>query len=325
MESRRILLQRLALMATFGGVMPAASRATEVWPTRTIRLIVPYSAGGPIDVTARVLGNELSTIVGQPVVVENVPGASGKIAMEQVLRSRDSHALVINNTTASAISNVLDARPTFDLVKDLKPIVAVSKLPLFLVVNAKLPVSTPLELVAYAKANPTALSYASFGVGSPQHVLTERFIRKTGISMVHIPYKGDADASVAFINNTIQVMFVATAKRAAEDPRLRVLAVAAPERWFNMPATPTLGEVGVGDVAFEVCNGIYVPARVSNEVAERMNVVLNQALSKPAVTQKLAEIGYRTIGGGSDVLGARTRGDVELFRAMLAKGELKTE
>lgn len=288
-----------------------------------MRLIVPYTAGGALDTTGRVIWNELGALNAQAAIVENVPGASGKIAMQQLLRAVDAHSLVFNNTTSSAFSNVVDARPSYDLLKDFKPVIAVSRLPLFLAVPASLPVETTADLVKLARSKPGALSYASYGVGSPQHVVMESFLRATKTDIVHIPYKGDAEAAPALMNGTVQVMFVAMGKRASQNPRLRVLGVASNERWFDMPGTATLKEQGIADVDFEVCNGIYAPANVSDADIRQMNERLNAVLDKPAIQQRIMDIGYRLIGGAPTVLDARTRADVALFRGMLDKGEIK--
>lgn len=318
--------RRHALSCIVSGMAAGACTnifAKDVWPRSRTRLIVPYTAGGPLDTTARVLWNEFGALSRQPAIVDNVPGASGKIAMQQLLRAVDGHTLVFNNTTSSAFSNVSDPKPSFDLLKDFKPVIAVSRLPLFLAVNASLPVESVADLARLARAQPGALSYASYGVGSPQHVVMENFLKATRTEIVHIPYKGDAEAAPALMNGTVQVMFVAMGKRAAQNPRLRVLGVASKERWFDMPGTATLRELGIAGVDDEVCNGIYAPASVPDVDIQQMNELLNAVLEKSAIRQRIMDIGYQLMGGAPAVLASRTQADVALFRGMLDKGELK--
>ena len=323
MSSRRYALRILA--ALLASASCPTLLAAESWPTRLVRLVVPYNAGGPLDATARVIGAELATATGQTVIVENVPGASGKIAMQQVLRSTDNHTIVLNNTSSTVVSNITDLQATYDVLKDFKPVIAVSRLPLFLVVNTSLQVETVGDFVKLARAKPGALSYASYGVGTPQHIVTESFLKVTKTDMVHIPYKGDAEAYPALLNSTVQVMFVADARRAAKSPNLRVLAVASNDRWFTLPGAPTLKEQGVGEVDYEVLNGIYAPASVPDAIIQQMNERLIAVLGKSAVKEKTETIGYQLVGGGPAVLGTRLRAEAVLFRDMLKKGQLTAQ
>lgn len=327
MQSRRNAMLRIGLALTASPVVEeaAAVNAQQPWPTRSLRLVMPYSAGGPLDVSARILAEHLSEEIGQAVVVENVPGAASKIGMIQVARARDGHTVILNNTTACVVINVLDPAPGFDLLRDFRPIVAVSTLPLFLVVNSSLPVSSAREFVKYAKANSTVLSYASFGIGSPQHVLTELFLERIGVRVVHVPYKGDAPAMQALLSNEVQMMFRVVTDASSKDSRLRALGVAAARRLPAFPTVPTLTEQGIEDVVFQPLNGIFAPSSMPDAAVKTLNAAVNRALKDERVKSRLEGLGYTAVGGESEALLLRVESDFARFRGMLARGQLKVQ
>jgi tripartite-type tricarboxylate transporter receptor subunit TctC len=304
---------------------PQSADAQQPWPTRPLRFIVPYAAGGPVDVVGRAIAEELTRSLGQPVVVDNVAGAAGKIGMEQASRARDGHTLVLNNTTASVIAELVDGRSGFDLQRDLRAVIAVMKIPLFLVANASVPASTAAELVRYAKAHPDALNYASYGAGSPQHVLTELLVRQTGMQAVHVPYKGDAPAYQAIMRNDVQFMFRFATDATAKEPRLRILGVAAPERAPVLPHIPTLKEQGIGHVDLQPLNGIFMPSGTPAAHVTRLNQAIDQSLQTATVRGRLDALGYTPVGGTAELLQTRVQADSELLRDMVARGRLQLQ
>lgn len=314
----------ICLLAVCAVLSAAGAVAAEpAWPSKPVKIVVPYAPGGPADVTARLLANELTKTLGQTFFVDNVPGASGKIAMQQVASSRDQHTLLLNNTTGVVLSNFLDKEKTYDVVRDFKPVATIANVPYFLVVNAQVPAKNLQELVTYAKQNPGKVNYGSLGTGSAQFFLTETLKLKTGMDLTHIPYKGDTPASQDLVANTIQVYFMASGKRAEGDPKLRVLAVTSKDRWFNMPGIPTLGEQGVQDLLFYVSNGVFAPASMPDDALKRLNIAIEDALKVPTVRDRLVAIGYEMGGGPPSVLGARVKDDILLFKDITARGEVK--
>lgn len=304
-------------------VAPLAHAADASWPTKPVKIVVPYAPGGPADVTARLLAAELTKSLGQTFYVDNVPGASGKIALQQVASSRDNHTLLLNNTTGVVLSNFLDKERTYDVSRDLRGVATIANMPYFLVVNASLPVKDVRELVAYTRQHPGKVNYGSLGTGSAQFFLTETLKVKTGMDLTHIPYKGDTPASQDLVANTIQVYFMASGKRAEGDPKLRVLGVTAKDRWFNMPSTPTLGEAGIDDLLFYVSNGIFAPASMPDADVKRLNAAIEDALKSPAVRDKLTAIGYQMGGGPPQILEKRVQDDIRLFQDIVARGDIK--
>lgn len=267
MKNRRQTLGALgASMLALSGLVStphAIAQSDGTWPTRPVRVVLSGAPGGPTDLYARVLASEMSKTMGQPFVVENVAGAAGKLAAMQVLNASDGHTILFTNMSGLVLPNLVDKKPSFNALRDFKAVAQVNNIPLFMITSAKLPARSVREFVAYAKAHPAAVSYASLGVGSAQQFIAEQFKAAAGIEMVHVAYKGEAPVLLDLAPNNVQVYFTGTAKRAATDPRLHVMAVAAKKRWFTMPDVPTFEEQGVKDIAFLAWNGVFAPAMLA--------------------------------------------------------------
>ncbi len=328
MTSRRHLLTTLgaSVFAAAAGVSPrAGAQATAPWPSRPVRIIVSSAPGGPTDLYARVLAGELAKTMGQPFVVENVAGAAGKIACMQVINATDGHTLLFTNMSGFVLPNLVDKKPAFNVLRDFKAVAQVNNIPLFMITSAKLPARTVPEFVAYAKKNPTTMSYASLGIGSAQQFIAEQFKSVAGIEMVHVPYKGEAPVLLDLAPNVVQVYFTGTAKRAAADPRLHVVAVAAPRRWFTMPDVPTFAEQGMPNISFLAWNGVFAPAGMSDAIVQRLNAAINAASETEAATAWLSGNGYERAAGAPSLLAQRTRSDYEIYGGMVKRGEIKLE
>lgn len=329
MKNRRQTLRALgASMATLVALLTAphaSAQADATWPSRPVRIVLSGAAGGPTDVYARVLAAELSKTLGQPFVVENVAGAAGKLAAMQVLNANDGHTILFTNMSGLVLPNLVDKKPPFNAIRDFKAVAQVNNIPLFMITSAKLPARTLPEFIAYAKANPAAMSYASLGVGSAQQFIAEQFKAAAGIEMVHVAYKGEAPVLLDLAPNNVQVYFTGTAKRAAADPRLHVVAVAAKKRWFTMPDTPTFEEQGVPNIAFLAWNGVFAPASMSDAHVQRLNAAINAASETPAAAAWLTSNGYEKATGTPAMLAQRAKSDYETYGAMVKSGAIKLE
>lgn len=329
MKNRRHTLGALgATLLALAGLTtthPASAQGDGAWPSRPVRLIVSGTPGGPTDLYARVLAGEMSKTMGQPFVVENVAGAAGKLAAMQVLNANDGHTVLFTNMSGLVLPNLVDKKPSFSALRDFKAVAQVNNIPLFMITSAKLPVRSVSEFVAYAKANPSALSYASLGVGSAQQFIAEQFKAAAGIEMVHIAYKGEAPVLLDLAPNNVQVYFTGTAKRAASDPRLHVMAVAAKKRWFTMPDVPTFEEQGVKNIAFLAWNGVFAPASMPDAQVQRLNAAINAASETPAAAAWLESNGYERATGTPAMLAQRAKSDVEVYGAMIKSGVIKLE
>jgi tripartite-type tricarboxylate transporter receptor subunit TctC len=204
-------------------------------------------------------------------------------------------------------------------MKDFRPVAQLASATLFLAVNAKVPARNFAEFIAYAKAHPGKLSYGSIGNGTAQHLVTELLKQRAGISLVHIPYRGEAPAIADLLGGSIDVFFIASGKRFETEERVRLLGVAASHRWFNMPQVPTLAEQGLKDFTFDAWNGVVAPRNVPAEAIQRLNKAINEALATPAVRDAIQNLGYSPVGGPASVLGDRIASDIRAYRPLIAQ------
>ena len=255
-------------------------------PGKPVRVIVAFPPGIGVDAQARAVTPKLAEILGVPVVIENKPGGGTLLAAQEVLKSApDGHTIFYSaSSTMAQVPHTLKAA-TFDPMSDFTPISMGAKGPLVVVVNAQLPVRNAQELIAYGKANPGKLSYASFGTGTSAHIFGETFKANAGIQMEHIPYKGGSDLAGDLIEGRVQVAFDAApaAIQNSKTGKARIIAVAAPTRSPFLPDVPTLLEQGVKDVDITSFLGWFGPKGMHPEVVARLNAALRQAIAQPAV------------------------------------------
>jgi tripartite-type tricarboxylate transporter receptor subunit TctC len=259
----------------------AASLAQGVYPVKPVRMVVPLPAGGPTDFLARTVAQSLSTALGQPVVVDNKPGADGAIAVRDVLAAPpDGHTLLFSIGSMIAIP-LLSAAPPFDWSRDLAPVGKVGRLTFCLAVNPDVPARTVAELVAYARANPEKLTYSTSTLG--ELMSAAQFMNATGIRMTRVPYKGGAQAMPDLLAGRIQVMFgpMTLAAPHAKTGALRVLATFLPQRSALMPEVPTIGEAGFAGVTVPTWQAIFVAAKTPTSVVTRLTGELDAVLARP--------------------------------------------
>ena len=283
----------IAASMLFASTVGYAGSASAAYPDHAIRMIVGFSAGGTTDVVARILGKEMSEALGQPVVVENRPGAGSNIATEMVSRAKpDGYTLYMVAVTA-AINQTLYKNLRFNLVEDFTPVALGVRVPNVLVVNPEVPVKSVKELVEYAKANPGKLNFASSGSGTSIHMAGELFKQLTDIDAAHIPYKGSSPALTDLIGGQVQYMFdnMPSAWPHVESGKLRALAVTTADRTQTAPDLPTMQESGFPSYDVSSWFGVIAPKGTPDDVVNKLNAAIQEALAKPEVQERMAGLG----------------------------------
>lgn len=295
----RIIHRTIALVLTLCGAWIIPCAAASEYPTRPIRFLVPSAPGGTPDIIARVVGAELNRQMGQPVVVDNRPGANGAIGLHILVRSApDGYTIGYGPVSAVAINPSITKLP-YDSQKDLQMVVQLVFGLHILTVTPSLPVKSVQELIDYAKANPGKLSYGSSGSGSTQHVGMEMFKLMTGTQMVHVPYKAIQAAITEVIGGRVHVVFdnLASMLPHVRAGRARALGVTSLKRSHAIPELPTISEAGVPGFEVSTWSGVIVPAGVPKHLVTRLNAEINKALVSAAAKEKLAGSGYELVGG----------------------------
>ena len=292
MRSLRTLLGFAAVAACI------AAGAADVYPTKPVRIIVPFPPGGPADGLARIVGDKLAVALGQPVVIDNRPGAGGNIGMELGARAApDGHTLVLAPAGNLTVNPSLYRNVPYDVARDFAPVTVIAAVPNVLVINPQVPAKDVGELIAYAKANPGRLNYSSPGAGSGAHLAGELLKSSAGIDMVHVPFNGIAPAVTAVVAGDVQLMFAAapSALPLVTAGKLRAVAVASPKRIAAAPALPTLDESGL--TGFDVTSwySLVAPAGTPPAVVERLQQEVARALQSPETRAKLAGLGAEPI------------------------------
>jgi tripartite-type tricarboxylate transporter receptor subunit TctC len=288
--------QALALAAA-GAVMPAAAQSAG-FPNKTVRIIVPYTTGGSNDVIARLLAQQLQTQWGQPVVVENRPGAAGNIGSAEAAKAApDGHTLLLTNINITSMNPALIANMPFDPQKDFAPISLLGTTTLALVVHPSVPANSVAELISLAQKEPGRLNYASSGNGSPQHMSAEMFKAMTRTQITHVPYRGAAPAVADVVGGQVQVTVGVVNQLIAHirSGRLRALGVTSLKRLAQLPEVPTLDEAGVRGYESEIWLGLAAPGATPAPLIEQINQDVRRAMSNPEVVSRLQ-------GQGIDVL-----------------------
>jgi tripartite-type tricarboxylate transporter receptor subunit TctC len=312
-------------LAATAALLASPPLSSQPFPSKPLKIIVAFPPGAVTDTTARLLATPLTAALGQPVIVENRPGASGIIGTEAVLRAP------ADGYTLTMISSAYTTAPTaqkvnFDPIGDITPIIQISREPLVVVATPALPVKNIRELVAYAKANPGKLNFASAGAGTPSHLAAELFSTRAGIRMHHIPYKGGGPAFTDLIAGQTDVFFVPmpSALPHARAGKLRALAVASRERNGAEPQIPTVAESGIDyEVLFWV--GLAGPKGMPRPIVERLNSEVVVALKSREMGDRLRAHGSSIAGGTPEQFHAMIRGEIELWRGVAREAGLQPE
>ena len=270
-------------------IVTAASVGAQDYPNKPIKFVVPYPPGGGTDVVARIVNEPLATELGQPIIIDNRGGAAGNLGTDIVAKSAADGYTILFTLSSHTINPKLYEKLPFDVERDFVPVSLVALIPQILVANPSVPITSVSELIAYAKANPGKLNYASVGIGSPAHIAGELLKLKTGIDMVHVPYKGGGPAVTDTIGGQVQLAFVSmpAALQHVKSGRLRAIAVTSAKRSASAPDVPTIAESGVPDYAVESWYGALAPAKTSPAIVAKLNAAFVKVLDNAQVKERL--------------------------------------
>ena len=307
--------------ATIAFALPVLANA---FPTGNIEWVVPYAAGGGSDVVARVIASEMTKTLGQPIIVNNKPGAGTNIGAAYAAKAKaDGHVVLTADTATLATNQFLYSKPGYDAEKDFVPVGLIARFPLILVVNPQVPVKDLKQFLAWAKAQPNPVAFGSPGAGSPHHLATELFADVSGLKLLHAPYKGAAPAVQDVIGGQIPFMFVDTAVGGPhiKAGKLKAIGVASLERVQNFGAIPTLNEQGLNGFEAYAWQGMVAPARTPAAVVESLNKALGAAINSDAVKGRFQALGLEAIPGSSKDMAAYARAEREKWGKLIkAKG-----
>jgi len=278
----------------------ASAALPQNYPSRPIRMIVPFPAGGTADLLARQIGQTMSEALRQQVIIENRTGAGGNIGADLAARSKpDGYTLLMGTVSTHPINPNLYPNMPYDPVKDFAPVTMVARMPNLLVVHPSVPANNVAELIALAKARPGALAFASAGNGTTQHLAGELFKKMTGVDMIHVPYKGNAPAVTDLVGGQVQVMFdnIPVSLQQVRAGKLRALAVTGPARSPVLPELPSLAEAGLPGYSITSWFGLYAPSGTSPQIIERLNREANKALATAQIRRRLTDQGIEPAGG----------------------------
>jgi tripartite-type tricarboxylate transporter receptor subunit TctC len=290
--------RRFMHFAAAGAVLPAISRIAraQAYPSRPVRLVVGYAAGGGTDIAARLIGQWLSERLGQQFVIENRPGAGSNVGTEVVLRAAPDGYTLLVATAANAVNATLYDNLNFNFIRDIAPVAAAIGVPNVMVVNPALPASTVPEFIAYAKAHPDKINMASGGTGGPDHMAGELFKITAGVDLIHVPYRGLAPALTDLLGGQVQVIFssLPAAIEYIRAGKLRAIAVTTAKRSQALPEIPTVGDYFPGFDGSQ-WYGVAAPRNTPVEIIERLNKEINLALADPKARARLADIGAESM------------------------------
>jgi tripartite-type tricarboxylate transporter receptor subunit TctC len=313
------------LIATLSALSAAAT--AQAWPDKPIKFIMPAPAGSSIDTLGRTIADKLRERLGQPVIVENKPAAGGTVGTGETAKAApDGYTMVLSYNGPLAITPLLQKVP-YDVAKELAPVIITTTQPNVLVVNAQLPIKDVKELVAYAKANPGKLNYASVGNGSSSHLNGELLKSLAGIDIVHVPFNGSPPAVTSTVQGETQLLFAVMQplQPQIQAGKLRAIAVSSAKRFPLLPDLPTIAESGYPKFESLAWNGVLVPAGTPPAVIARLNAEINAILKQPDVVHKMNAAGFDLIGGTPDDLGKLIKAEGERWAPVIKASGIKIE
>jgi tripartite-type tricarboxylate transporter receptor subunit TctC len=320
------ILQCAALAAVLA--LTAAGAVAQNYPTKPIRLVVPFPPGGTTDILAREVGQRLSASLGQTVVIDNRPGAAGNIGTELVAKSAaDGYTLLMCTVSTHAINPNLYAKLPYDHVADFAPVILVASVPNVLEVTPSLPVNSVADLIKLAKQKPGQINFASSGSGTSIHLSGELFKTMAGVDMTHVPYKGSAPALTDLIGGQVQVMFdnLPSSLPQIKAGKLRAIAVTSAQRAPALPNVPTIAESGLPGFEAGSWFGVVAPAGTPPAIIARINADLNEWLQSPDAKEKLLAQGAAAVGGSPDQFAAYIRAETEKWAKVVKASGAKVD
>jgi len=316
-----VALTTVALTVVLAALGPASAQS---YPTKPIRVIVPFAAGGAVDVLARLVSAKMSESVGQPVIIENRAGAAGNVAADAVAKSPPDGYTILQNTNGQAISPSLYKSLPFDAVKDFTPVTQLVASQLLLVATPSLPAKSVQELIALAKAKPGSLNYGMTGIGNPLHLTVEMFKHAAGIELQAVPYRGDAPLNTALIAGEVHLAVVpfATAKPHVEAGRLRALAIPGAKRSPALPQIPTIAESGLPGFESSSWQGWFVPANTPSEIVALIQREAAKALNAPDVRERLEATANEVVASTPEAFAAVFKNDLVKFAKVVKDAKI---
>lgn len=327
-QSRRLVLARVFVSAAALSVASAAVAQDGPWPTRTVRIVVPFAPGGSADVAARFLAPRLSARLGQSVVVENRPGAGGTLAVGQVAKGpSDGHTVLLAAAGALTISPHLIKGLPYDPVKDLAPISGFARIPLVLIANAAVPARTPQDLIRLVRSQPGKFSYATTGNGSAMHLAGESFKALTESFIVHIPYRGSAPAVAATMSGEVELAIVdlTSVLGRTDAGRFRTLALLGKDRSSLAPELPTLAEAGLKDMDVSGWFGLFGPKSMSASVTRRLNAEITAELKADDLKARFKSVGIEPMPTTPEALSGFMNREFSSFREVIRRADIRLQ
>ena len=325
MDLRRRTVLRLAAGAA---ALPSLSRLASAldYPTRPVHIVIGFPPGQSADISARLLGQWLSERLGQPVIIDNKPGASSSVATELVVRALPDGYTLLWVVTSNYINATLYKKLPYNFIRDIEPVASNTRTPLVMEVTPSLPVKTVAEFIAYAKAHPGKLNMASGGIGNSTHMAGELFKMMTGINMVHVPYRGSAPALTDLLAGQVQVMFdlMASSIGHIRAGKLRALAVTTATRSAALPGVPAIGEFVPGYEASAV-GGIGAPKGTPAAIVNRLNAEIDAALADPAMNARFADLGVAPVPGTPADFGKLIAAETEKWAKVIQFAGIKAQ
>ena len=319
-------ISRRAVIASSLLPFAAAAQAPE-WPSRPVRFIVPYPPGGPTDIMGRIVAQAVQGPLGQPFVVENRAGANGLIGSEQAARAAPDGTTFLVNASAHVIVPHLTPNMPIDVLADFVPVTNIAAVPLWLVVNPALPVRSVAEFIAYARANPGRIAYASSSQGGAPHLAGELFKLMTGTDLVHVPYRGSGPAGQDLIAGTVQAMFdsVPASAGAVRDGRLRALGVTTKNRIAPFPDLPTIAEAGVPGYEIATWYGIWAPVRTPPATINRLQQAVAAAARNPETRARFDALGAEPVADSPEDYARFVRAEYDRWGKLVRDARIKLD
>ena len=319
---------RIALAACAAALLPlaAGNAAAQAFPSKPIRIIVPFPAGGTADILARILAEKMAPSLGQPVVVENRAGAAGGIGAALAAKSpADGYTLFLGTTGTQTINPVINPKLEYDPLKDFAPVSNFAASPFVLVTHPSFPAKTLPELISAAKQRPKQLQYATFGTGSSAHMTGEMFASRAGVQLVHVPYKGAPQAITDVIAGHVHMTFslLPTVLPHIKAGSVRAVAVAAPQRDASLPEVPTFIEAGLDNFVSDSWYGLLAPAGTPQAVIARLNAEVHKVLAMPEVKQRLEKDGAVPVAGTPEQFAEQIRRELGVWQKVARDANLK--
>ena len=320
------LATRIGAAALAAALVPGAVHA-QAYPDKIVKIVVPYAAGGAVDIVARSVGQPLQEALKQPVIVENRPGAGGNIGMDAVAKAAPDGYTLLMASNAIATNNALFPKLAFDGRRDFAPVAKIGYAPLVIVVPASSPAKTLKDLLAQAKAEPGKLTYATAGNGSSGHLAGELMKSMARIDVTHVPYKGGAPAITDLVGERISFMPINPVEVMShiKAGRLRALAVASDKRFPLLPDVPTVAEAGLPGYEASVWWGLVAPAKTPREIVAKLNADTNRQLADPAIAKKLEDLGVVITAQTPEQFGAYINAQTDLWTGVVKAGGIQPE